>query len=300
MNIAYDTSTMPDSLIKLHLGSGGVHIPGWVNIDLDSPSADMLLNLTNPLPFDDCSVSHIFNEHFIEHLTRSEAVNLLVECKRVLAINGVIRISTPNLRFLVASYISNDTEQWGDLWHPSTSCTLMNEGMRSWGHQFVYDADELVRILLEAGFRDISFQEYKKSRDEILCGLETRPFHRDLIIEARATKASNPAIDMAALQNIQSSESSILSADLRLSMRSDIETIVANQAAHIHQVENQLAKREQSIADQATHIQAIETALSECQTTLSNCRAALLPGQASVYNKLISNFSRLFSLVNSK
>ncbi len=284
---------MTNSLIKLHLGSGGVNIPGWVNIDLDSPTADLLLNLTNPLPFDDCSVTHIFNEHFIEHITRSEAVNLLVECKRVLAVNGVIRISTPNLRFLIAAYISNDTKQWGDLWHPSTSCTLMNEGMRSWGHQFVYDADELVRILLEAGFRDITFQEYRKSPHEVLCGLETRPFHSDLIIEARVSEDLTPAIDMAVLQNFQSIESSMLSADQKLPMRTDIETVVANQFAHIHHVKNQLTSREQSIVglqqtitDQATHIKAIETALSECQN--------------SVHNKLVSSFSRLFSLVNNK
>lgn len=298
---------MLNELKKLHLGSGGVNIPGWVNIDLDSPSSDMLLDLTKPLPFDESSVTHVFNEHFIEHITRSEAVNLLLECKRVLTTNGVIRISTPNLRFLVASYISNDTEQWGDLWRPTTSCTLMNEGMRFWGHQFVYDADELVKILIEAGYQDISFQEYRKSLDEVLCGLETRPFHNDLIIEARVSEDLTSTVTATSLQNIRNGESSILSADLKLSMRTDSDTIVTNQVAYIRHLENQLTNREksivglqQTITDQATHIQAIETALSDCQTTISNCQAALLSLQNSICNKLASNFSRLLSLINKK
>lgn len=291
---------MLNQLNKLHLGSGGVNILGWINIDLDSPSSDMLLDLTKPLPFDTSSVTHIFNEHFIEHITRSEAVNLLIECKRVLTTNGVIRISTPNLRFLIASYISNDTEQWGDLWHPTSSCSLMNEGMRFWGHQFVYDADELVKILIEAGFGDISFQEYKKSKDEVLLGLETRPFHNDLIIEARVSEDSMPSIDMASFQNILDSESNVLNPDFKLSMRTDRDTVVANQIAHIRQLEDQLTKREQSITglqqtitDQATHVRAIGTALSQCQM-------ALLPLQNSIYKKLTSNFSRLLSLTHKK
>jgi predicted SAM-dependent methyltransferase len=307
MNSAYGTLAMLNQLKKLHLGSGGVNIPGWVNIDLDSPSSDMLLDLTKPLPFDTSSVTHIFNEHFIEHITRSEAVNLLIECKRVLTTNGVIRISTPNLRFLIASYISNDTEQWGDLWHPTSSCSLMNEGMRLWGHQFVYDADELVKILLEAGFGDISFQEYKKSKNEVLRGLETRPFHNDLIIEARVSEDSTPAVDMASLQNIRDSESSVLNPDFKLSMRTDRETVVANQIAYVRQLEDQLTRREQSIAglqktitDQATHVQAVEAALSQCQTTILNCQAALLPLQNSICNKLTSNFFRLLSLIHKK
>jgi predicted SAM-dependent methyltransferase len=298
---------MPNALKKLHLGSGGINLPGWVNIDLDSSTADMLLNLTKPLPFVDSSVSHIFTEHFIEHITRPEAVNFLTECKRLLTPNGVIRISTPNLCFLIESYLSNDTEQWGDLWHPSTSCTLMNEGMRSWGHQFVYDADELVKILMEAGFRDISFQEYKKSRDDVLCGLETRPFHSDLIVEARAGKGSVPTIDMAVPQNIQSNELSILSTDLNLPTRTNNDIIITNQLAHIHYIEVQLTKREQHIAglqqtisDQATHIQAVEASLSESQATLSSCQSTLLQLQASICNKLIANFSRLLSLISHK
>src|SRR5207253_10227185 len=100
---------------KLHLGCGSVNFPGWINIDLDSPTADMLLDLTHPLPFPDGSVTHMFNEHFIEHITRSQAVQFLQECHRVLSADGAIRITTPNLRFLTYSYMTGAIGEWGDL-----------------------------------------------------------------------------------------------------------------------------------------------------------------------------------------
>lgn len=96
---------MPKTYKKIHLGCGSVYFSEWLNIDLDSPVADLHLDLTKPLPFEDCSATHIFNEHFIEHISRTEALKFLIECRRVLSFNGVIRITTPNLRFLIASYL---------------------------------------------------------------------------------------------------------------------------------------------------------------------------------------------------
>lgn len=181
---------------KLHLGCGGVIYPGWLNIDLDSPAADLHLDLTKPLPFADGTVEYIFNEHFIEHINRSDALLFLKDCRRVLVDVGVIRITTPNLRYIIACYLEGNREEWGDLWQPPSLCAMMNEGMREWGHQFVYDVDELVDLLLEAGFNDISFQEYRKSKDLELCNLESRPFHYELIVEARKMGGNDRVVDI--------------------------------------------------------------------------------------------------------
>jgi predicted SAM-dependent methyltransferase len=53
-----------------------------MNLDLDSPAADIRMDLRNPLPFLDGLVSFVFAEHLIEHITRDEAVRLLGECMR--------------------------------------------------------------------------------------------------------------------------------------------------------------------------------------------------------------------------
>lgn len=171
-------------MTKLHLGCGSIRFEGWLNIDLESDDADLKLDLREPLPFEDESVDYIFSEHMIEHLVHSDGIRLLSECRRVLKPDGVLRISTPDLLWLTLVYHSELTSTWGQLWHPATPCQLMNEGMRSWGHLFLYDRPELVSTLVSSGFTNVVDQEWRKSTHSDLNGLESRPFHNDLILEA--------------------------------------------------------------------------------------------------------------------
>lgn len=172
---------------KLHVGCGTNYIKDWINIDLDSPLADLKADLREPLPYKNDSVDFIFNEHFIEHITRSEGVLFLKECRRVLKNkSGVLRISTPDLRWLVAQYISGNLKEWENVyWVPKSPCELLNEGMRLWGHQYVYDQEDLIQVLKEAGFSKITLVKYHESLYTDLKGLECRPWHRELIIEAQ-------------------------------------------------------------------------------------------------------------------
>ena len=270
---------------KLHLGCGDINFSGWVNIDLDTPSADMNLDLTQPLPFANGSITHIYNEHFIEHISRPEAVCFLAECRRVLSINGVVRITTPNLRFLIASYLANNKDEWGELWQPNTLCMMINEGMRSWGHQFVYDADELVRILVEAGFNSISFQEYRKSKDKELFDLESRPFHNELIIEARVTESGIQSLDDQAVKYIENQWPIKLNLELQERIKS-AEQAVSNQANHIHNLEVEMAARGDHISNQANHIHNLEV--------------EILKFQRSLYGKCIAVMSSLHSFITRK
>jgi predicted SAM-dependent methyltransferase len=63
---------------------------------------------------------------------------------------------------------------------------MVNEGMRSWGHVFVYDEPELVALLKECGYSDIRRVKWGESDHPELRGLESRPDFEDLILEARA------------------------------------------------------------------------------------------------------------------
>ena len=171
--------------MKLHLGCGTNIIKGWVNIDLDSPLADVHADLRCPFPYGDNSIDFIFNEHFLEHVTRDEGVAFLKECRRVLKPGGVFRVSTPDLRWLIAQYVSGRLNEWTDVsWTPKTSCRMLNEGMRLWGHQFVYDLPELLQILQEVGFSDVCEVVHRKSAHIDLVELESRPWHHELIVEA--------------------------------------------------------------------------------------------------------------------
>ncbi len=73
-----------DSRIKLNIGSGSNTKPGWINLDL-AASADVRMDLRDPLPFPDQSCDLIYSEHFLEHLSYpDESVPFLAECRRVL------------------------------------------------------------------------------------------------------------------------------------------------------------------------------------------------------------------------
>lgn len=172
--------------MKLHLGCGSNYIQGWVNIDLDSPGADMHCDFKNPLRFANGSASFIYTEHFIEHITRLEGISFLKECRRVLRADGILRLSTPDLRWLVGQFVSGNVKEWEDVqWLPGSSCELLNEGMRAWGHQYLYDRDQLECSLREVGFLKIKVVNYRQSAYAELRQLECRPWHHEIILEVQ-------------------------------------------------------------------------------------------------------------------
>jgi len=228
-------------------------LPGWLNVDLDTPEADLHLDFTKPLPFQSNSITHIFSEHFIEHVTRVEAVIFLKECHRLLSDNGIIRISTPSLRFLVSSYLAEQKSEWGTLWSPNSMCLMMNEGMRSWGHQFLYDAQELAEIFLEAGFKTIIFENYRESADKELCGIESRPFHNELIVEAVKDQNVSPNINYKNLKNSEKLWISKLKSSILKRFNFEEENI-GDQSNNIYSHDQELTRRGKYIESLEAHL----------------------------------------------
>lgn len=180
----YQSTIKLNQAKKLHLGSGGNIIPGWSNIDLKSNGKIIGLDLTKPLPIKSESIDFIFSEHFIEHITLKQAESFIGECFRVLKKGGVLRISTPSLEKLIEEYLAGKSDEWRDLgWEPNTPCQMINEGLRSWGHQHVYDTVDLKGLLNSSGFNKIQEVEWHESKYKTLRNIECRPYHDDLIIE---------------------------------------------------------------------------------------------------------------------
>lgn len=170
---------------RLHLGCGEHLIPGWANIDLIGFPGVVPWNLAQPLPVADGTVDRVFSEHFHEHITLAQGIALLAEIHRVLKTGGVVRISTPDMEKLITEYQARRVDEWLDVeWAPETPCQMLNEGVRLWGHEFIYDFDELALQLRRVGFRDVRRVSWRESEHDDLRGLEARPFHGELIVEA--------------------------------------------------------------------------------------------------------------------
>jgi predicted SAM-dependent methyltransferase len=171
---------------KFHLGSGPRNLPGWANLDI-AGKGNIIWDLRRPLPLAAGSIRYIYTEHFIEHIPRADALVLLKNCRHALGRSGLIRISTPNLRFLCELYIKGELPDASAVgWFPATPCIMVNEAVREWGHLFIYDAEELSALLREAGFTNVSYKAWGESEHAELRGLESRPFYNDLILEASA------------------------------------------------------------------------------------------------------------------
>ncbi|MBV9495115.1 MAG: methyltransferase domain-containing protein [Acidobacteria bacterium] len=171
---------------RLHLGSGSVALPGWINIDNQPyPGVDRVVDVTQGLPFRDARF--IFAEHFIEHIRYEDARVLLAECRRVLRDGGVLRLSTPNLDWVWASHYR--TVLTPDL--EVLACFAMNRAFRGWGHQFLWNLATLSAALHDAGFKRVVRCEYGQSEHAELRGLEQHETNEDyeghshiLIVEA--------------------------------------------------------------------------------------------------------------------
>jgi len=164
---------MADASDKLHLGCGPNHKAGWLNVDL-SGAADLKLDLREPLPFPDNRFSIIYNEHFFEHVDYpGPATDLLKQCLRVLKPGGVTRIGVPDTEWPLQEYCGVRNDDYFRIarqsWHPAWCTTPMeqiNYHFRQDGeHRFAYDFETLQKILLQAGFVNVSRVDFDPAID---------------------------------------------------------------------------------------------------------------------------------------
>ena len=173
--------------IKLHIGCGTLYKEKWINIDNNSDNniekLDINHDLSKGLPFDDESIDFIYNEHFIEHLSKEEGLQFLYECHRVLKIGGVLRISCPDLDSIIESYVNNNwreqdwVKRYNYEWIES-ECEMLNLNLNQspWGHKYVYNSKELISSLEKVGFNtnDIKKEFFSHSQYLELQNIDSR------------------------------------------------------------------------------------------------------------------------------
>ncbi len=185
----------PVPAIHLHIGCGQQSIPGWINIDSQGlPGVDRVLDVRQGLPF--TGASAIYAEHFLEHLSLDEGLAFLAECRRALRPDGILRISTPNLDWVLATHYRSPSASEEDA---RLDCMRLNRAFHGWGHRFLYNRAMLVSAARAAGFARSAFCRYGQSEVEGLRGLERHETWEDtpelphvLIVEASGEAAPEP------------------------------------------------------------------------------------------------------------
>ncbi|MGH9457566.1 MAG: class I SAM-dependent methyltransferase [Thermoanaerobaculia bacterium] len=199
--------------LRLHIGSGPVRIPGWTNVDNQKyPGVDKVLDVRKGLPWKRGEAELVFAEHFIEHLSYRDGVRFLKECRRILAPEGILRLSTPNLDWVW--HTQYHPGQWSADTEAVRDCFWMNKAFRGWGHQFLYNLPSLHLTLRAAGFAEVATTRYGESAHEALRGLEHHEQYIDTpelphVIVVEATGEADPATDAALATAIADYEQAI-------------------------------------------------------------------------------------------
>lgn len=177
---------------NLHIGCGPHCLSGWLNTDINRTLSDVYyLDAARKFPFEDETFDFVFSEHLIEHLGFQGAKNMLCEVFRILKPGGVLRIATPDIRFLFELYLHREDPKtkrylaWSasafysdvyDYFKENVSFSspfIISYFFRNWGHQAIFDQETLSYMLRESGFSHVASCSVGKSSYSELCGLES-------------------------------------------------------------------------------------------------------------------------------
>jgi predicted SAM-dependent methyltransferase len=186
--------------LTIHIGSGNRRLPGWVNTDV-TWNAQAYLDATQPWPVPPGSVSLVFADNMIEHISLALGREFLGHAYEALAPGGLLRVATPDVERVARQYLENGElaraglerhrERGRDLNYP---VELLFQVFTQHGHHkgFLYDFASLGAEMRAVGF-EVTRREAGDSSDPDLGGLEARLHPAEvattLIVEGRKPTA---------------------------------------------------------------------------------------------------------------
>ena len=142
--------------LKLNLGSGDRPLPGFVNVDVlpDARGVDVVADISEHLPFEDCSASVVYATHLLEHFPHARTVDILREWRRVLEPGGQLLVAVPDL--LVVAKILVSRPGWFMPPHNPWLGVIFGGQKDDWDfHKAGFTEPWLAYVLGLAGFSDV-------------------------------------------------------------------------------------------------------------------------------------------------
>lgn len=147
-------------------------VPGWVTLDLNG-TADIRHDLTRPLPFPDAAAARVYSSHVLEHFTYPRPLlDLLRECHRILKPGGTISAAVPNARVYLDAYFHPERFDRAKFCAYDVGLTYRSRidvvnfvAYLGGEHKFLFDEENLPRVLEEAGFRNARLRSFDPSID---------------------------------------------------------------------------------------------------------------------------------------
>jgi len=154
---------------KLEIGSGLNPHEGYDHLDVNQESTHLEFCASmDSLPISEKAYNKILAVHVIEHYPWNNQIDLLKEWYRVLKINGILEIHTPNLEYIIKCYL---TKKWKrEIKNPDWKFPFESDQDKSlWAnfklfsvptiendrHFCCYDFKLLKRNLVYAGFKSV-------------------------------------------------------------------------------------------------------------------------------------------------
>ena len=121
-----------EEFLKLHIGCGNKHFPGYINIDIRKTKATDYVCSAIQLPFPDTSVGIIETCHLMEHLPRYDMPKALREWWQVLVPGGKLVIECSDFDRTVEEYLEGNEERLNNIF----GLRRFKGGAYLWGYNF--------------------------------------------------------------------------------------------------------------------------------------------------------------------
>lgn len=147
-------------MVNLHLGCGKRYIPGFIHIDLSTYDHIDYVHDIRTLPmFEDNTVNLIYACHVISYFDRLEIVDVLKEWRRVLKLDGILRLSVTD--FEVVSKLYNEGYTLNDILGPIFGRWDTGNGIVY--QKTIYDYDSISKLLYSEGFTNVGRWDWRET-----------------------------------------------------------------------------------------------------------------------------------------